>query len=433
MKRLFILLIFAFSFTFAQAQSLTFDVSQYDAKIEPDISNKSVRGKVIVNLKSLTYNLTEFQLNAGALEIDNVREKNSAVKFQKKENFLIITFSKPAKFNEERTIEIEYHGIPKFGIRFFPEQNQVYMLFSTSQWMPCVDAPEDRAKFRLELVLPKDLKSVGNGEFIKQTELSNGKISSIWEEKTENPTYVFGFVAGNFREVIENYKGIKFRFLALPSFSETEIKQIFRETANMLDFFESKAGVKYADKTYTQVLALGGAAQEMASFTAMNDNYGKRVLKDEKDIFLGAHEFSHQWWGNMVTNRDWTHFWLNEGVANFMTAAFKEHRFGREEYLEEINSSKADYEKVRAAGKDKPLVFPNWNSPTREDRILVYEKGSYVIHLLREELGDEKFWKALKNYTREYWGKSVTTKDFQTAFEKSSGKDLSAFFKKWAY
>lgn len=429
MKRLFILLIFAFSFTLTEAQTLNFDVLRYDARIEPDISTKSVKGKVVVNLKSLKNDLTEIQLNAGVLEIDKVSEKS----FQKKDNLLIITLSKPAKLNEKRIIEIEYHGVPKFGVRFFPEQSQVYTIFSTSQWMPCVDAPEDRAQFRLELILPKDLQVVGNGEFIKQTNLSNDKISSIWEQKNENPTYLFGFAAGKFREVIETHKGVKFRYLAPPNFSETEIKQIFRETKNIMDFFESKADMKYADKTYTQVLPVRNAEQEMASFTVLREDYGNRVLKDEKSIWLGVHEFSHQWWGNMVTNKDWTHFWLNEGITNFMTAAFLEHRFGREEYLKQINNYKTNYEKVRDAGKDKPLVFPDWNRPTREDRTLVYDKGAYVTYLLREELGEEKFWHALKDYTRNHWGKSVTTKDFQMNFEKSSGKDLSEFFKKWIY
>lgn len=429
MKRFFILLIFTLSFTLTKAQSLNFDILQYDAQIEPDFSTKSVKGKVIINLKSLTTNLTEIQLNAGALEIDKVSEKA----FEKKENLLNITLFKPARLNEKRRIEIEYHGVPKFGVRFFPEQSQVYTIFSTSQWMPCVDAPEDRAKFRLELILPKDLQVAGNGEFIKQTNISNEKTSSVWEQKNENPTYLFGFAAGKFRQVVEIHKGVKLRYLAPQDFSDEQIKQIFRETKNIMDFFESKAGVKYAGKTYTQVLPVRNAEQEMSGFTVLREDYGNRVLKDEKDIWLGVHEFSHQWWGNMVTNKDWTHFWLNEGITNFMTATFLEHRFGREEYLKQINNYKANYEKVRDAGKDKPLVFPDWNRPTREDRTLVYDKGAYVAHLLREELGEEKFWRALKDYTRKYWEKSVVTKDFQNSFEQSSGKDLSEFFRKWIY
>src|SRR3954452_24503462 len=114
----------------------------------------------------------------------------------------------------------------------------------------------------------------------------------------------------------------------------------------MLDFCESRARVKYPYKEYTQVLAAGGPQQEMAGFTVMNDEYGRGVLENEREDWLAAHELSHQWWGNMVTNQDWKHFWLNEGMASFMVAAYKEHRFGREEYLAEIAKMRVRYERV---------------------------------------------------------------------------------------
>jgi aminopeptidase N len=165
----------------------------------------------------------------------------------------------------------------------------------------------------------------------------------------------------------------------------------------------------------------------------MNDEYGRGVLENERENWLGAHEFSHQWWGNMVTNLNWNHFWLNEGMATFMVAAYKEHRFGREEYLKEIEKLRVRYQRVRDAGKDKSLEFPDWNSPSREDRSIVYNKGGYSLHLLREEMGEQAFWTGLKEYTRKNWGKSVTTKDFQQAMQTASNKNLNRFFKKWVF
>lgn len=416
-----------------KAQTNLFDVINYNAVIEPNLAGKSVIGKVLVRFISLTENLNEITLNAGSLEVDSVQEKLTNLEFEKTEKLLKIHFANPLKKGETRTIEIFYHGAPKFGINFFPEQNQVYTIFSTSQWMPCVDSPDDRASFRLNLITPKNVKVVGNGEFLGERELSNGKIMSRWEQKTEVSTYLFGFAFGEFQELNIKNGRMTFRYLFDKSFSENDIGKIFVDANKMLVFYEKKAGVKYPYKTYTQVLTAGNAQQEVDGFTLMTKEYGRDVLKDEKDIWLGAHEFAHQWWGNTVTNRDWTHFWLNEGFANFMTAAYFEHRFGRAAYLSEIKRYRESYEKVRDAGKDKSLVFPNWNKPTREDRRLVYDKGAYVLHLLREELGDKLFWKGFKEYTRKYWVKSVETKDFQNAMEKSSGKDLSKFFDKWIY
>lgn len=416
-----------------QAQTASLDIISYDAQIEPDISGKTVRGKVTLRFNALINGLTRIQLNSGSLEIAVVREDKNALKFEKKDNLLNIDLSRPAKLNESRKIEIEYHGAPRFGIRFFPELKQIYTVFSTGQWLPSVDAPDDRATFRLNLILPKDLKAVGNGRLIKQISLPNGKNSYLWEQKTPIPTYIFGFAAGDFREVVFSHRGVKFRYLAPPQFSEAEIKQIFRDTTDMLDFFTDKAGIKYIDQTYTQVLATGGVQQEMSSFAAMNNEYGKGVLENERENWLVAHELAHQWWGNMVTNRNWNHFWLNEGLATFMVAAYKEHRFGREEYLKEIGKLRARYERVRDAGKDKSIIFPDWNNPAPEDRSIVYNKGGYVFHLLREEIGDAAFWGGIKEYTRQNWGKSVTTPDLKRALEKASRRNLSSFFNKWVF
>ena len=125
--------------------------------------------------------------------------------------------------------------------------------------------------------------------------------------------------------------------------------------------------------------------------------------------------------------------WLNEGFATFMAAAFMEQRFGRDEYLRVVEAWRARYAKVRDAGHDRSLVFPDWNRPTPDDRALVYQKGAYVLHLLRESLGEPMFWTGIRDYTRRYEGTSVTTIEFQHAMERSTGKDLSQFFKTWVY
>jgi aminopeptidase N len=283
----------------------------------------------------------------------------------------------------------------------------------------------------MKLAVPANLTAVSNGQRVSQTKVGDQAVS-VWKQHSPIPTYILGFAVGPFQTVTERSGRVEFRYLST-GYSPDEVRRIFRETGNMLRFFEERAGVRYPDNAYTQVLAAGNVAQEMSSFTAIGDTYGKEVLANERDLWLGAHEFSHQWWGNMVTCRDWRHFWVNEGVATFIAAAFMEHRFGRATYLKEIETYRTNYEKVRAAGKDKSLVFPDWDHPTREDRTLVYDKGAYVLHLLREEMGDDAFWKGLRNFTRRYYGKSVVTEDFLNAMQEASPKPLKSFFEKWIY
>ena len=416
--------------TISNTPPATFDVIHYDARVEPNIANKSVTGRVSIKFISRIDNLTKVELDCGELVIDLVRAGKEAQRFTRLDRRVSIALSHPAKAGEAREIDVEYHGTPRRGIRFFPEQDQVYTVFSTSQWLVCVDAPDDKATLHLILTVPAGLSVVANGRLVGQNDLPNKRTAYEWRQEHDIPTYIFGFAVGHFRTVTEQHGRLQLRYLAT-QFSDEELRRIFHDTGDMIDFYQDRAGLPYADAVYTQVLAAGGVEQEMSSFTAMRETYGREVLANEHAIWLGAHELSHQWWGNMVTCRDWTHFWLNEGMANFMTAAYLEHRFGRQEYLRQIEEYRASYEKVRAAGKDRSLVFPDWLHPTSEDRTLVYDKGAYVLHLLRQELGERAFWAGIRHYTKKYFGKSVTTTDFETAMEEASGKNLKRFFAEW--
>ena len=334
--------------------SASMDVLHYSATLEPDIAAKSVKGTVRIRFSTESQ---EAELNCGDLAIDSVRLAGTTLKFSVMDHRLRVSLPPAPRAGHVREIEIDFHGTPRYGIRFFPDRQQVYTIFSTSQWMVCVDDPADKATLTFRLILPANLTAVANGQLVSQRALPKNKRVSEWRQSTAIPTYIFGFAAGPFHVVKEKRRNVELQYLAT-NYTPAEVRRIFRDTPDMLDFFEDRAGVKYADRTYTQVLAAGGVEQEMSSFTALRETYGKQLLDNEQQLWLAAHEFAHQWWGNMVTCRDWNHFWLNEGIATFIAAAYLEHRFGRAAYLREIETYRANYEKVRAAGKDKSLVFP---------------------------------------------------------------------------
>lgn len=409
-----------------------FDVIHYDAQVELDMAKKTVTGKVLIRLVAHTNNQAEIELDCGDLTIDAVRESGEVQKLARNGPRLSVLLTRPAQANEMRQIEVNYHGAPRRGLHFFPKRDQIYTVFSTSQWLVCVDKPYDKATLRLNLILPAGLQVVANGRLVAQRTLPQNKTAYEWLQETPVSTYTFGFAAGRFHVLTQQQGRLHLRYLS-DRFSDSQLQHIFRDTADMISFFEDRAGVQYTDTTYTQVLAAGGVAQEMSGFTVIRETYGREVLANKRAVWLAAHELAHQWWGNMVTCKDWTDFWLNEGMATFMADAYKEHRFGQQEYLSEIEESRQKYEVVRKGGKDRSLVFPDWLHPTEEDRVLVYDKGAYVLHLLRLELGERSFWAGIRHYTRTYWGKSVLTDDFQKAMERESGKSLKEFFAKWVY
>ena len=298
--------------------------------------------------------------------------------------------------------------------------------------MVAIDEPSARATLRLRLTMPGGWTASASGREIARREGPANTVVVEWEHKRPVPTYTFGFAAGVFTEVTERAGRTALRFLGR-GFTEFEMRRIFSESSRMIAFFEQRSGVPYPGDGYAQALVARTAGQEMAGLSIVSEEYGRAVLADPTAIGLIAHELAHQWWGNMVTCHAWTEFWLNEGFATYMAAAYREQRFGRDTYMKDVASMKARYEQVRARGNDRPLVFPSWDRPTADDRTIVYQKGGYVLHELRELVGDAAFWAGIRRYTSEQFGRSVTTGDLRDAMEKASHRDLRAFFDRWVY
>jgi aminopeptidase N len=417
----------------ANAQTSGASIKHYDVQLEPDIPNKTLTGSMMITVAMQAGTAPQsLDLDCGDLTVDSVTCDAKPLRYTQSAHRLRIVLPELKNSTPVRKLKIDYHGAPRRGVRFFPDRMQVYTVFSTSQWMLCIDDPNERATLRLRMVVPSDLTTVGNGRYAGKSSAGPGKTEHEWLQERPVPSYTYGFVIGRLRTLTERHGSTVLNYLA-EKYSTEQLRKIFRDTADMMQFFEERSGVKYPGTSYSQVLAAGGVEQEMAGFTALREKYGQDVLEDESDVWLGAHEMAHQWWGIGVGCQAWTHFWLNEGMATFMADAYKEHRFGREAYLEEIEASRKLYEKVRDAGKDRSLVFPDWKSPTREDRTLVYDKGALVLHLLRAEMGETAFWSGLRAYTKKYFGQSVTTADFQAAMQQASTKDLSSFFDQWVY
>ena len=407
------------------------DVLHYQAQIEPDIVKRTITGKVVIEFRALE-NTQAISFDCGRLQIQQLEIPGKTSSFIIKNGKVQIRLDEALVSASTYQVKITYSGQPRGGVLFNPEIPSMSTIFSTNQWMVCKTAIDDKATLDLTIIAPKHLTVIGSGQMHKQVDRKEGKVASQWQLRQAVSVYTFGFAIGPFHSTIQVHRNIHFQYLSA-RYKSKALQQIFAETANMLDFFENKAGVPYPDSSYVQILFQGRASQEMANFTVMRSSYGEQVLRDSTAINLAAHELAHQWWGNQVTCKDWTHFWLNEGLAVYMSTAFRQHRWGKAAYEADMKVYYDAFQKVVQAGKDKALVFPNWNNPSAEDRTLVYYKGAYVFHLLRKKLGDDLFWKALKHYTQTFYGKSVTSQDLQQVFEQVSGKNLQDFFTEWVY
>lgn len=427
LKRIFLLLFITFCHSLKVfSQNAQLDVQRYEVTIEPDIPEKSVKGVVTVHY-SLPIDENSLTLDAGNLQIKAVSGPY-VNGFSKDGQQLSIQLSENRDIEDQVTIE--YYGKPKKGVYYKVEKGQVYTAYFTSSWIICNDRPSDKATIDLKVLVPYQKDCIANGE-LQSKVADDDKVMYHWKQQYETPSYSYGFVIGDFQQTEMKIGELTIRNYATDH-SLTELNHIFSETPAMIDFFEDKTGIRYGQKSYSQVL-IGDHYQEMAGYSVLMNGYGNLVLKDSTETNLISHELAHQWWGNRITCESWNHFWLNEAFATFMSAAYNEHRFGIEKYMADINAYRSVYENIKRRGKDKPMVFDNWNNPSRNDRNIVYFKGAYVLYLLRKELGDEAFWAGIKSYSQRYFDKTVTTQDFQQAMETAANRPLDEFFDEWVY
>jgi aminopeptidase N len=406
----------------------TFDVTHYTVALDLDVDAGVISGteRIELTVRDTTASLI---FDSGTLVVDAVRtaEARGTLLFVQQEHRLIVTLPSNARPGDRRAIEITYHGAPRTGLTQLP--TEAYTTFSTSQWMVAVDAPSDRATLDLEVAIPSGWKAAGSGRQLS-VQARGGKTAYRWRQDRAVSSFLYGFVAGAFAEAADTYRGVTLNYLGSP-FSTDELRRIFRHTPAIMAFMEERAGMPYPGERYTQALVSTSSGQELSGLSHMSEAYGRAVLADETATGLMAHELAHQWWGDVVTNHDWTHFWLNEGFATFMATAYRERSQGRDAYLKDVDGWRRRVAQLRAAGHDRPLVFPDWNRPTADDRAVVYQKGALALHELRQQLGDAAFWTAVRAYTTAHAGQAVRSADLQRAFEASSRRTLAAFFDAW--
>jgi aminopeptidase N len=210
-----------------------------------------------------------------------------------------------------------------------------------------------------------------------------------------------------------------------------EVRPTFRNTTAMLDFFSDALGMKYPWAKYAQVCGHNfGGGMENTSATTL----GTRALRDERALPDGdadgliAHELAHQWFGDLVTCRDWAHLWLNEGFASYFEALWDEHNLGAQEFAD--NMAGKQRSAIRG-GKKLPIVDRAYEDPDAQFDSRAYPKGAWVVHMLRRRLGDELFWKSLNAYLTEYRHQPVETDDLRRTIERVSGRSFERFFYDW--
>ncbi len=420
-----------------------FDLLEVKADITVDLEKRSIYGSVINILRALrdTY---ELRLDAVGMYIKEVSVPGREYKYLYDGNTLEIFLTHPVKRGEEIEVRINYEvERPLKGVWFIPVDSgspakQAWTQGEpedTRYWLPTYDFPDRKARVTLNIRARKGLTVLANGELTGRYDEGD---YTVWSFRINRriPTYLVAFAIGDFYIKEEKYGNILLQY-AVPRGREGDIDRSFSKTRDMIEFFEEYIGVKYPYPKYTQVcvdeFVVGG--MENASITLLTS----ATLHDEKAHIdfrsepLVSHELAHQWFGDLVTCRDWSHIWLNESFATLMAALWRRRELGEEWFTYDLIRYMDSYLGEYRSRYARPIVMRLFGDPFEVFDAHSYPKGALILWTLANLVGENTFRAAIKTYLERYSDGVADTEDLRKVFEEVSGTDLSWFFEQYIY
>lgn len=429
MRLLLFLFIFIWHFSFGQ-QTESVDFTHAKAHISfGDLSKKEVEGRVVYqfeilkNTDSIFIDAKHFQSISYILD---GQFKDSLYNG----NQLIVKH--PFKENTTHSIEISFKTRPKKAMYFidwdYPNGNkQIWTQGQgkyTSNWLPSFDDMNEKVEFDLSISFDKRYQVIANGKLLDKIDEDN---TSTWHYDMQHPmsSYLLALAIGKYSKQVEVSKsGVPLDMYFYPEDS-LKFEPTYRYTKHMFNFLEAEIGVPYPWQNYKQIPVKDFlyAGMENTSTTLFSDAFVVDSIGfvDKNYVNVNAHELAHQWFGDLVTETSGTHHWLHEGFATYYALLAERNVFGDDYYYWKLYEYAQELFEQDKAGASTSLLNPKSSSTT------FYKKGAWVLHMLREQVGDAAFKTGVKNYLEKHQFKNVETKDFISEVEKTSGLNLSLF------
>lgn len=408
-----------------------FAVASYRLALTPDIQNRTVAGREAITLFATVDGVRRLTFTANALSIDSATLDGVALAHTVEGDVLGFDLPRPLRRGRTVKLVLSYHGRPARG--FAGSATTLYTSYFACDWMVCSQNKfGEKAAFSLDLRVPRGMTSLSVGSMMARRPGPDGSEMHSWKAPRPYSAYLYGFAVGRFTRVSERAGSKRLTYLS-DTADAGELKRRLARTREMVAFLSTKAGVPLPVANYSQLLVEGDEAQEAATYSVLGADALPAKPDDPSEDWAIVHELTHQWWGNLVTCKTLKDFWLNEGITTFMTAAWKEHRYGRIAYDAELDVAKSRLEKAQAMGFDKPLAWDGSYPTLGVRRAIQYSKGALFMAQLRVTVGDAAFWSGLRRYTRDHAGGTVTSIDLERALEASSGRNLRPLFAGWVF
>ena len=421
------------------------DILHVAIDVTPDFKARTVKGVTSIRFAPIAKELREFSLDAMDLHVSSVSATAAVSGHSVTDEKITITFRPPIPPGQETTVVITYEAEPKKGLYFrTPElgySEQDMHLFSQGEaheaphWFPSYDYPNERSTSEVTCRVPKDMTVLSNGRLVSERIDPNTGLKAVtWLQGKPHVNYLIALAAGRFEKIEARYKDVPLAFYT-PASSIGLAKRSFEGTADMIGFYEGEIGIPYPWNKYDQVVVRDAVAggMENTTLTILTDN---TLFTDETENIhssqsLVAHELVHQWFGDYVTCKDWSHLWLNEGFATYYEKLYDGHRNGRDSMLYGLYQTAQGI--LRNRPDEKPILWRSYHDAMEQFDYRAYSKGGWVLHMLRNELGEDLFRKCIRTYMERNALCCVQTADLSSVVEALSGRSFDQFFDQWVY
>ncbi|MCX7549866.1 M1 family metallopeptidase [Xanthomarina sp. F2636L] len=432
MKYLLVSIFLFFVATSYSQQLENVDFTHADVRLSFDLDSFKVHGLINYQFKILK-DVDSVYLDAIAMNFDDVLLNGKKVTFRNDGKNLIIY----SQFNaiQNYLLSFKYEAEPKKALYFVGWENeapnQIWTQGQgkyTSNWLPSLDDTNDKIEFDLSINFNSDYEVVANGVLVdKEVNAEN----TIWKFDMKEPmsSYLLALVVGKYNVHKETSKsGIPLEMYYYPEDS-LKMEPTYRYSKQMFDFLEDEIGMLYPWQNYKQIPVHDFlyAGMENTSATIFSDGFVVDSIGfvDKNYVNVNAHELAHQWFGDYVTAKSSEHHWLQEGFATYYALLAEKDVFGKNYYYWRLYEYAQELMDQNRSGTSTSLLNPKSSSTT------FYKRGAWALHALREEVGDEAFTHAVKNYLKAHPFAIVETTDFISEVEKTSGKDLTQFVDIW--
>ena len=420
-----------------------YDLQHQIVHVRFDWPRHAVVGSTTLRVAALDKPLTAIPIDAVGMTIQKVSAPNGArLKYDYDGATLTVRLPGTLRPRSVTSFVVDYETVrPKKGAYFIDRRHVVWTQGETEDnryWVPTWDYPNDKTTWEFYILTAKNEKALSNGALRGEPRTVGDRLEWHWVLDQPNSTYLMTAATGDYVVLQDKWRKVPVGYWTYADSVDATWRGMGK-TPRMIELFSSKTGVDYPFAKYDQINApdyIFGGMENVTATTQADDDILHPAWAEQQANAEGlvSHELGHQWYGDYLTTRDWSHVWLNEGFATFMEQTWTEFGMGADEgAIDRLGAHRQTIAADRAARR--PLVYNRWVTDPLELFFSghIYPKGATVLQMIRHQLGDSLFWRGMNRYTVQHAKGTVVSDDLRAAFEQVSGRDFKPFFAKWVY